>query len=122
MVCALVLTHAFWRFLQHTPFMLGFGAAILSSRVGGRAAGFLAVGIGLVGYALFPPPLPDEGLGRLLLGFAVISGAFSWLVARRYEVEAELRSSEARLAEAQELAHVGNWQWDVAGNTLWLVR
>ena len=49
MAGALALTHAFWRFLQHTPFMLGFGAAILTSRVGGREAGFVAVLIGVIG-------------------------------------------------------------------------
>jgi len=113
MACAIGLTHAFWRFLQHTPFMLGFGAAILSSRVGGRAAGFLAVGIGLIGYAVFPPPLPHEEVRGLLLGFAVISGTFSWLVARRYEIEADLRSSESRLTEAQQVANVGSWDWNV---------
>jgi len=114
-----VVTHAFWRVLQHTPFLLGFGAAILSSRVGGRTTGFLAVIIGALGYASFPPPLPADGFGRLLFGFVVISGAFSWLVARRYEVEAALRLTEARLRESQEVAQVGNWQWDVAGDKLW---
>lgn len=94
---ALVLTHLFWRVLEHTPFLLGFGAAILSSRVGGRAAGFLAVIVGIVGYAWFPPPLAIENLGRLLLGFTIISGAFGWLVARRYEIEGALRSSQERL-------------------------
>jgi len=97
MVSALVLTHAFWRFLQHTPFLLAFAAAVLSSRVGGRQAGFLAVIIGVLGYASFPPPLPADGVGRLLLGFVVISGGFSWLVARRYEIEADLRASQERL-------------------------
>jgi PAS domain S-box-containing protein len=28
----------------------------------------------------------------------------------------ELRASEARLIEAQAVAHVGSWEWDVAGN------
>lgn len=98
MVGALVLTHAFWRLLQHTPFLPAFGAAILSSRIGGRQAGFLAVIVGVVGYASFPPPLPADGLGRLLLGFVVVSGAFSWLVARRYEVDAELRASQEHLS------------------------
>src|SRR5688572_942258 len=97
MACALVLTHAFWRFLEHTPFLLGFGAAILSSRVGGRRAGFLAVTIGMVGYELFPPPLLEGGYERLLLGFVVISGVSSWLVARRYEIEADLRASQEQL-------------------------
>jgi PAS domain-containing protein len=75
--------------------------------------------LGAVGYASFPPPLPAEGFSRLLLGFVVISGTFSWIVARRYEVEAALRSSETRLKEAQAVAHVGSWQWDVAANSLW---
>lgn len=116
---ALLLTHAFWRLLQYTPFILAFGAAILSSRVGGRKAGLLAVIIGVLGYASFPPPLPPGVLGRLLLGFVVISGALSWTIARRYEIEADLRASQERLGEAQELAHIGNWQWDVAGDKLW---
>jgi two-component system, cell cycle sensor histidine kinase and response regulator CckA len=118
MAWALALTHAFWQILQHTPFLLGFGAAILSSRVGGRQAGFLAVIIGVLGYAWFPPPLAEAGLGRLLFGFVVISGAFSWLVARRYEIEAALSSSEARLREAQGIARLGHWQWDVARDKL----
>jgi PAS domain S-box-containing protein len=117
MAGALALTHAFWRFLQHTPFMLGFGAAILSSRVGGREAGFVAVLIGVVGYAVFPPPLSADRFVGLLFGFVVISGAFSWLVARRYEIEAALRSSEARLTEAQQVANFGSWEWNVVDGT-----
>ena len=97
MACAIVLTHALWKYLQHTPFILAFGAAVLSSRVGGRTAGFLSVAIGALGYAWFPPPFQTSGFGRILLGFIVVSGGFSWLVARRYEVEAALRSSEQRL-------------------------
>jgi PAS domain S-box-containing protein len=97
MACALVLTHAFWSILQQTPFLLGFGAAIVSSRVGGRKAGFLAVILGGLGYAWFPPPLPADGFGRLLFGFVIVSSAFSWLVARRYEIEADLHASQDRL-------------------------
>ena len=35
---------------------------------------------------------------------------------RRKQVEEALRESERRLAEAQRLAHVGSWNWDVASN------
>ena len=117
MACALVFTHVFWRTFHYTPFLLAFGAVTLSSRVGGRRAGFLAVIIGVLAYSWFPPPLPAGGFGRLLLGFVVVSSAFSWVVARRYEIEGALRASESRLAEAQHVAHIGSWEWNVADNS-----
>ena len=41
-------------------------------------------------------------------------------VAERRKAEEVLQRSEARLAEAQELAHLGSWDWDVTRNeTAW---
>ncbi|HXF92328.1 MAG TPA: response regulator [Nitrospiraceae bacterium] len=37
----------------------------------------------------------------------------------RKQVEAALRLSEARLAEAQRMAHIGNWEWDLLTNRVW---
>jgi PAS domain S-box-containing protein len=37
----------------------------------------------------------------------------------RFDVEKSLRLSEERLLEAQRLAHLGNWEWDITDNTLW---
>jgi PAS domain S-box-containing protein len=37
----------------------------------------------------------------------------------REHVEAELRASEARLLDAQAVAHVGSWEWDIATNDVW---
>ncbi|MBI3884999.1 MAG: PAS domain S-box protein [Opitutae bacterium] len=34
-------------------------------------------------------------------------------------VLASLRRSEERLAEAQRIAHLGNWEWNIAANTVW---
>lgn len=39
-------------------------------------------------------------------------------VTERRQVEAALRRSQAQLAEAQRLSHVGSWEWDVVANTL----
>jgi PAS domain S-box-containing protein len=119
MACAVWLTHVFWHLLRFTPFLLAFGAAVLSAAVAGRAAGLIAVAFGVLGYGWFPPPLPHEGMPQFLGGFALVSGSFSWIVATRRRVEAALRAGESRLREAQELAHVGNWQWDVLTNRLW---
>ena len=115
MASALALTHACWRFLEHTPFLLGFAAAILAARLGGRTTGFLAVFAGLAGYTAFPPPLPTGGLGALLFGFGIVSSTFSWLVARRYEVEADLRASEERLRAVLSNLPVVLWVIDREG-------
>ena len=35
------------------------------------------------------------------------------------ESERRLRESSNRLIEAQRIAHIGNWEWDIAANELW---
>jgi signal transduction histidine kinase len=114
MISALVLTHALWPLLRSTPFLLGFGAAMVSSRVGGRRAGFLAVIVGALGFASFPPPLLNDGFGPLL-GFVVVSGVCSWLVARRYEIEADLRTSRERLGAVISNIPIVLWVMDREG-------
>ncbi len=37
----------------------------------------------------------------------------------RIRAEKELRQSQARLAEAQRIAHMGNWEWDNVEDKLW---
>ncbi len=37
----------------------------------------------------------------------------------RKKMEETLRLSETRLAEAQRIAHLGNWDWDIVNNRLW---
>jgi PAS domain S-box-containing protein len=39
-------------------------------------------------------------------------------VTARHEAQAALAASEARLADAQRVAHVGSWEWDVARDTV----
>ena len=92
--CAVALTHVFWRFIQYTPLVFGFAAVVVSTRVGGRYGGLLAIAIGVLGFKLFGPPLLEARFG-LLLGFTVVSGVFSWVAARRYEIEIDLRASQA---------------------------
>ncbi|MBI9086484.1 MAG: hypothetical protein JEZ11_23005, partial [Desulfobacterales bacterium] len=41
-------------------------------------------------------------------------------VSERTEAEGKLRESESRLRKAQQLAHMGNWFWDVnSGKVEW---
>jgi len=37
-------------------------------------------------------------------------------ITRRKQAEARLRESERRLVEAQQLAHLGSWEWDIRSN------
>ncbi|MHC4538974.1 MAG: PAS domain S-box protein [Planctomycetota bacterium] len=37
----------------------------------------------------------------------------------RFNVEQELRLSKSRLVEAQRIAYLGNWDWDIVKNALW---
>ena len=39
-------------------------------------------------------------------------------IVMRKRTEDELRTSEANLAEAQRIAHLGNWHWDITNNKL----
>jgi PAS domain S-box-containing protein len=39
-------------------------------------------------------------------------------VSERMRIEHELQKSEARLAEAQRISHVGSWEWEVAGDRI----
>jgi PAS domain S-box-containing protein len=95
---ALILTAMFWPFLARTPFVVLFVAAIVSARLGGRAAGLLAVSLGLAGSIWFPPPWHFPRLPQLLVGFAVFSGGSAWLVGHHQDIVCDLRTSRERLA------------------------
>jgi len=51
-------------------------------------------------------------------GRSILQGVFRDIT-ERYKAQEELRTSEQRLAEAQRVAHVGNWSWDLKTNQLY---
>jgi PAS domain S-box-containing protein len=67
----------------------------------------------------------------MLIGFVVICGLImpgalvlltymffiSWR--RKSEVEESLRESEQNLAKAQQIAHLGSWEWDIQGGDIY---
>ncbi|HEX5670061.1 MAG TPA: diguanylate cyclase [Sulfuricurvum sp.] len=59
----------------------------------------------------------------LTLTVIVGGSSFIWYLYRSRKLiakrEAELESISIRLNKAQELAHLGNWVWDMKANTLW---
>lgn len=57
----------------------------------------------------------NERLVKLIL--TVLSHIGS--IIRRKQSEDSLRRNEARLANAQQIAHLGNWEWDIRKNKVW---
>lgn len=57
----------------------------------------------------------------LTLEYGHESAILGWFydITERKQMETALRDSEARLTTAQHIAHIGNWELDLAGNKLW---
>ncbi len=71
-----------------------------------------------------PRGAPAEFLAECLSSFEMTYRGFRDTIAKleaeiceRRRTEEHLRHREAQLAEAQRLAHVGSWEWDLASNT-----
>jgi PAS domain S-box-containing protein len=66
--------------------------------------------------------LADEGMNKAPLKnveFLEDMAALIGEAVHRFNVEYALRLHEKRLLEAQKLAHLGNWEWDIPANRLW---
>ncbi|MBN2496416.1 MAG: PAS domain-containing protein [Deltaproteobacteria bacterium] len=84
------------------------GAMVCRLAHGGDTLGLMAVSV--PGYLLGDP---DEQAFFEELARDVV------LAVRKLAAEEELRRSESRLAEAQRIAHLGNWDWDIARDQLY---
>jgi len=51
--------------------------------------------------------------------FVLVSARAAGMIRERTQSERALRRSEASLAEAQRMAHLGNWDWDLTTGEVW---
>lgn len=71
-------------------------------------------------YQQLTQPDTFEIFERSIISAIIIIFSFigSILLNRSKQAEEALRESEKRLLEAQRMAHVGNWDWDIVSNTI----
>jgi len=60
------------------------------------------------------------GAGMLLsiILFVIVYSQLNRQIRRRQVAEIELRDSRRRLQEAQRIAHIGHWEWDIVSDTI----
>ncbi|MBI5344884.1 MAG: PAS domain-containing protein, partial [Deltaproteobacteria bacterium] len=61
----------------------------------------------------------DDEIGALIGSFNLMLNGLRDYRGKAVAYGAELENGLTRLAEAQRIAHLGNWDWDIANNTLW---
>lgn len=60
----------------------------------------------------------DYSIDRIVLGGKTLTLVTGNDISERKRIEAELRQSEARLAEAQRIGHIGSWELDIEADRL----
>jgi PAS domain S-box-containing protein len=114
-----VFVHGYWRY-PHLLFPLLIWAALRFSQRGAVTGGFVVAAFAIKGAVDGTTPLGGgsatevvqiaEGLlAAVILSLLTLGAALS----ERKSVEGELQRERANLAEAQELAHIGSWEWSI---------
>lgn len=115
-----VFLAGYWRY-PHLIFPLLIWAALRFRQQGAVASSFVVSAIAIAGAVRGTTPLGDgstteivqvlEGLLAAVTVSLLILGA---VLAERSAAEEDLERAHASLAEAQHVAHIGSWDWDVA--------
>ena len=94
--------------------LIGVVFVLLNRRVIGpvRRIAAAAAEISLGNYNVSIPVESGDEIGAL-------SEAFNSMVREVKTTTTAFRESEARLVNAQRIAHIGNWEWDIVGNRLY---
>jgi PAS domain S-box-containing protein len=121
-VGAAIFLGGLWRY-PYLLFPLLLWASVRFTQLGAVTASFLVAAIGVAGVVSENTPLgsADDTVAVQILQALLAAVAISLLVlgsslSERDAAAASLRQSAIGLAEAQSLAHIGSWEWDIAGN------
>jgi PAS domain S-box-containing protein len=121
-VSSLVFLGGLWRY-PHLLFPLLIWATLRFHQHGAVTANFVVAAIAVAGAVNGSMPIGDRSstvvvqvLEGLLAAVAVSTLILGAVLAERAAAEARLTQARAMLAEAQEIARTGSWDWDIAAD------
>jgi PAS domain S-box-containing protein len=109
---AFVFLAGYWRY-PHLLFPLFIWATLRFRQVGAVTSSILVAAIALAGAVSGNTPLGGATATEVVLILEGLLAAIAISVLILGAVLAERADAQDRLAEAQELAHVGSWSWDI---------
>ena len=111
-----------WRY-PHILFPLLIWAVLRFHQFGAVTSSFVLAGTAIAGAVHGTTPIGNgtpteivQTLEGLTAGVAVSLLIFGAVLAERSRAERELARAHTSLAEAQEVAQIGSWEWDIATN------
>jgi PAS domain S-box-containing protein len=123
-LCAAIFLGGLWRY-PYLLFPLLLWAAVRFTQLGAVSASCTVAAFGVAGVITDNVPLGghDETVTvEILQGLLAITAisllALGASVAERDAAASSLGQAAVGLAEAQALAHVGSWEWDIAGDRI----
>lgn len=123
-ISSIVFLGGQWRY-PHLLFPPLIWAALRFGQVGAVISSFIVAAAAIAGAVHGTTTLGSGSatevvqiLEALTGGVAVSLLILGAVLAERSEAERELARANANLAEAQELAHMGSWEWDIASNRI----
>jgi PAS domain S-box-containing protein len=118
-VSSIVFLGGLWRY-PHLVFPLLVWAALRFHQLGAVVSSFVVTALGVAGAVRGSTPIGDGSATQvaqimegLTGGFAISLLILGAILAERRTAGGELARTHAGLAEAQQLAHIGSWEWDV---------
>jgi PAS domain S-box-containing protein len=111
-VSAFVFLAGYWRY-PHLIFPLFIWATLRFRQVGAVTSSLVLAAIAIAGAVSGNTPLGGAELTQVVLILEGLLAATTISVLILGAVIAERADAEERLAEAQEVAHVGSWSWDI---------
>jgi PAS domain S-box-containing protein len=109
---AFVFLAGYWRY-PHLIFPLFIWATLRFRQVGAVSSSIVVAAIAIAGAVSGNMPLGGAGPTEVVLILEGLLAATTVSVLILGAVIAERADAEDRLAEAQEVAHVGSWSWDI---------